>query len=136
MTAKEYLNQARSLDFEIGSKQRELAMIKLNAENLHSPILGDRVISSFANTANRANDTAVDLEKEILTEIAELIALKADIHAKIQMLPNAKYRNILTDYYVTCDKWEAVAENNGYSPRQMRRKHKAALEMFAAIHKL
>lgn len=135
MTAKEYLDRARTLDCEINSKKRELAKIKLDVQCLNSPSLSDKVISSHTNNSNSAVDKAVDLEKTIKGEMAQLIELQAEIHAKVEMIPRAEYRTLLTDYYITCDKWETVAENNGYSSRQMRRKHKSALEMFAAIHK-
>lgn len=43
MTAKEYLQQARTLDLLINAKQDELYALRLTATSVSSPVLGDKV---------------------------------------------------------------------------------------------
>ena len=131
MTAKEYLNQARTLDREIKSKKRELAKIKADSQSLSSPTLGDRVISSHTNNFNKESDMAEDLETRINAEIIQLVELQTELHDRIQKLSKAKHRIVLTDYYVTCMKLEESAESNSYSMSQIKRYFKKAIEEFA-----
>lgn len=133
MTAKEYLDRARTLDREINSKKRELAKIKLDAQCLNSPVLGDKVVSSHANNSNSAIDKAVDLERTIKEEISDLLDLKIEIRERISRMKRAEYRIVLTDYYITMQEWREVAKSNNYSERQVYRIHDDALEEFRKI---
>lgn len=130
MTAKEYLDRARTLDREIKSKQRELKKIKLDSQYLTSPSLGDKVISSHTNNSNSAVDKAVDLENTIKDEISDLLDLKIEIRDRISQMRKAEYRIVLTDYYITMQEWREVAKSNSYSERQVYRIHDDALEEF------
>lgn len=134
MTAKEYLDRARTLDREIKSKQRELKKIKLDAQCLNSPSLGDKVISSHTNSSNKESDTAIDLERRIKTEMAQLVELQAEIHTRIKKLSKAKHRIVLTDFYVTCMTLEKSAECNSYSMSQIKRYLKKGVEEFANLY--
>lgn len=134
MTAKEYLERARTLDFEIKSKQRELTGIKINAQSLHSPFFGDKVMSSHGNNANRASDKAVDLENDIKEELSKLIDIKAEIHAKINGLANGLYVAVLTSYYIDCITLEELAEETNYSLSQIKRYRKKAVREFADLY--
>ena len=131
MTAKEYLDRARTLDREIKSKKRELAKIKADSRCLNSPVLGDKVISSHTNNSNSASDKAMDLEKTINSEISKLIDLQTEIHAKIVKLPKAEHRIVLTDYYINCNTLEEIAENNNCDVSHVKRLKKIAVETFA-----
>lgn len=134
MTAKEYLNQARTLNREIKSKKRELAKIKADSHSLSSPTLGDRVISSHTNNSNKNSDTAVDLERRINAEITQLVELQSELHDRIKRLSKAKHRIVLTDYYVTCMTLEKSAECNNYSMSQIKRYFKKAIEEFTEYY--
>lgn len=134
MTAAEYLGRARTLDLEIGAKQRELMGIKMNAQSLHSPLLGEKVLSTPKNEANKAIDKAVDLDDRIKEELAELIDIKAELHARVNNLTNRRYVTVLTDYYINCMTIEEVAEAENYSTSQVKRLRCAAVKEFAEVY--
>ena len=131
MTASEYLRRARTLNLEIGAKQRELIGLKMNAQCLHSPLLSERVQSTHQNTSNKASDKVIDLDRIIREEISELVNIKAEIHAKINGLENRIYVSVLTDYYISCMTIEKIAEEENYSVSQVKRYRKEALKDFA-----
>lgn len=130
MTAKDYLNQARTVDRERKVKETELRKLRADAQTLRSPQWGERVKTSPQNISMAICDKVADMETEIETEIDYLLDLKSEIRGKIGQLQRAEYRILLTDYYVNCKRWEQVAEDNGYSDRQMRRLHKNAINAF------
>lgn len=134
MTAKEYLSRARTLDCEIKSKQRELSKLKLNAQYLCSPNLGEKVINSQNSNVNSSIDKAIDLESVIKSEIACLVNLQSEIHTKIEALQNSKHRIVLTDFYITCMTLEQSAEYNNYSMSQIKRYLKTGIEEFENLY--
>lgn len=130
MTAKEYLNQARTIDRERRVKETEVENLKKNAQALSSPIFGERVMSSHINKSMSEVDKIADMETEIKAEINSLIDLKREIRGKIGQLSQAEYRIVLTDYYINLKEWKDVAVDNGYSERQTYRIHGEALNAF------
>ncbi len=56
MTAKEYLQQARTLDLLINAKQDELYALRLTATSVSSPMLGDKIRSGGTNSAMQIVD--------------------------------------------------------------------------------
>jgi DNA-directed RNA polymerase specialized sigma subunit len=131
MTAAEYLERVRTVNMEIRAKQRELTGIKIDAQNLRSPVLGEKVISSHSNAVNKAVDRAIDLDAKITEELAQLINIKAEIHANINGLSNSVYITILTEYYINCLTLEEVGECTNYSTSQVKRLRKKAVKAFA-----
>lgn len=134
MTALEYLEQGRTFSFEVNSKKRELIGLKMNARSLHSPSMGDRVIGSLSNTTNLQSDKAMDYEMVVKKEIAKLIDLQAELHARINKLENSKHRTILTEFYINCLTLEEVAEEMNYSVSQIKRNKNKAVKEFAELY--
>lgn len=133
MTAKEYLNQARTIDKERRVKETELQLLRADAQTLQSPQWGVRVKSSRLNESMAIIDRIADTETEIENEINSLLDLKNEIRGKIGQLSQAEYRIVLTDYYINIKDWKDVATDNGYSERQTYRLHGDALNEFRRI---
>ena len=131
MTAKEYLNQARTIDKERRVKETELRLLHADAQTLQSPQWGERVKSSHLNKSMTIIDKIADMEAEIKKEINSLLDLKNEIRGKIGQLPQAEYRIVLTDYYINCLTLEQVAESNNYSVVHIKRICKKAVFTFA-----
>lgn len=128
MTAKEYLNQARSLNMEIKSKLEELHQLREKSSYSSNFSELGRVKSTPKNTSNITVDKIVDLEKIINEEIDILVDLKTKIHTAINNLSDSCQRTVLTEYYLNGKTWEQVAEIVNYQNRNIYYIHGQALK--------
>lgn len=128
---KTYLRKARELDTLVHTKLSEIDRLRELAECLSSPRMGDKVSSNKGNTSMQTVDKIVDLQAEIKNEIAELVNLIAEIHAKIEQLENPTERAVLTERYINVKSWEEIAEIIRYSERSTKYIHGRALKNFA-----
>lgn len=130
VTAKEYLNQARTLDLLINAKQSELYRLKLMATSVSSPSITEKAQSSGDNTAMRIIDKIVDLQNEINLEIDKLVDLKFEIREKIGNVYNQKFITLLTDKYINGFTFEQIAERMDTSYETIKGWHGEALQIF------
>lgn len=128
---KAYLRKARELDTLVHTKLSEIDRLRELAECLSSPKLGERVTSSKGNTSMQTVDKIVDLQAEIDKEIAELVELITEIHAKIEQLSDTTEKAVLTERYINGRSWEEIAEIINYSERNTKYIHGRALKNFA-----
>lgn len=130
MTAKEYLNQARTLDMLINAKQSELYKLRLMATSVSSPPITEKVQSCGDNTAMRIIDKIVDLQRKINMEIDELVTVKSEIREKISNVYNQKFITLLTDKYINGFTLEQIAERMDKDYKTVCRWHGEALQIF------
>ncbi len=124
---KTYLRKARELDTLVHTKLSEIDRLRELAECLSSPRMGDKVSSNKGNTSMQTVDKIVDLQAEIRKEIAELVSLIGEIHAKIELLEDTRERIVLTEFYINGKELDEIAEMMGYEKRQIYRIHGNAL---------
>lgn len=130
---KAYLRKARELDTLVHTKLSEIDRLRELAECLSSPRMGEKVSSNKGNTSMQTVDKIVDLQAEIRKEIAELVSLIGEIHAKIELLENPTEKAVLTERYINVKSWEEIAEIIGCSDRNTRYLHGRALLNFAVF---
>ena len=130
MTAKEYLNQARTLDMLINAKQSELYKLRLMATSVSSPPITEKVQSCGDNTAMRIIDKIVDLQRKINMEIDELVTVKSEIREKISNVYNQKFITLLTDKYINGFTLEQISERMDKDYKTVCRWHGEALQIF------
>ena len=130
MTAKEYLQQARSLDMLINAKRDELYALRLTATSVSSPVLGDKVKSGGTNNAMQIVDKIIALQELINSEVDRLVDLKAEIHEKIEKVYNPQLIVVLTDKYINGFTLEQIAERMGVAHKTVYRLHGQALQVF------
>lgn len=130
LTAKEYLNQAKTLDVLINSKQNELYKLRLMAESISSSKFSDKVKSGGQNQAMSVVDKIIDLQQQINAEIDRLVDLKAEIHSKIEKVYNPQFIALLTDKYLNGYTLEQIGERMGKSYETIRIWHGQALQVF------
>ena len=130
MTAKQYLNQAKTLEYAIKSKQEELHSLTQKSRYLQSVALTERIQSSHINSSNVIIDRIIDMQSEINSEIAQLIDLKAEIRQKIALVYNPVYIAVLTDKYLNFFTLEQIAERMYKSYPTIRMWHGQALQVF------
>lgn len=134
MTAKEYLNQARTLDLLINAKQSELYSLKLMATSISSPVISEKVQSGGENNAMRIIDKIVDLQNEINLEIDKLVDLKSQIMDEIKQVNDPVERILLTERYINNKSWMEIANMMHYTERQVHNIHGKSLKHFSKFH--
>lgn len=134
MTAKEYLNQARTLDLLINAKQSELYSLKLMATSFSSPVISEKVQSGGENNAMRIIDKIVDLQNEINLEIDKLVDLKSQIRDEIKQVNDPVERILLTERYINNKSWMEIANMMHYTERQVHNIHGKSLKHFSKFH--
>lgn len=128
MTIKEYLNRARYLDREIDAKldhQARLNSIIYKATNTLSDMPGS--VSRDVTKRERAIAKVIDLEKEIDSQIDELVDAKREIMQLIEQVPKKEYKLLLEMRYVNLYTWEKIAEQMDITIRHVYRLHGSAL---------
>jgi hypothetical protein len=127
MTPKEYLQQYRNADREINSKLDEIHRLRDIATKTTSTLNPDRVQTMAENKVERIVAKIVDLQKEVETEIYELIKIKRTVSDSINQIDTAAYRNVLRLRYINGWKWERIAVELIYDYHYVLRVHGQAL---------
>ena len=139
MTAKEYLQQAYRLDEMINSNLKRLDHLKDLASNVSASNFSDMPPNDTRNTDPpfvRYMPKIIDLEHKIDDEIDRLVDLKNEIIARLDAMPNADYKLLLTSRYLDFETWESIAEIMQFSVQWVHELHKRALKNFAKIYGL
>ena len=70
----------------------------------------------------------IDLEREITDEIDRLVDLKVEISRRIKSITRIEYRLVLELRYLCFKSWEQIAEEMGYTVRNIHILHGEALQ--------
>ena len=111
MTAKEYLEQARTLDMEINSKLEMVSSLRAMAERTTSAL--SRAVVSRSRDDHQMEETIakiVDLEREVNEDIDRLVELKREIMGGIKKLDDPVDRYLLSMRYICGKDWGEIAE--------------------------
>lgn len=73
----------------------------------------------------------VDLETEILEDLKEVHGLTEEIRYYIDQLDNYQERLVMEMRYISCMKFEAIADKMNYDIRSVTRLHGSALQKIA-----
>lgn len=129
MTAKEYLSQAYWLDRRINSMIAQVDSLNLLVEKVTSTITGMPKNPSPAQSPMAdAICRIIDLEREITDEIDRLVDLKVEISRRIKSITRIEYRLVLELRYLCFKSWEQIAEEMGYTVRNIHILHGEALQ--------
>ena len=133
MTAKGYLNQVRLADRQINVKLDEVSRLRQKIAQSSVQLQRDRIKSSAGADFTQTIDKIVDLEREIDSEIGNLVRLKKETRTKINALSDKRYVIVLTEYYINCKTLRKIAQDNYWSHDPVRRLHGKALTEFEKI---
>lgn len=130
MTAKEWLNRARTIERELRvmGEAREEMIAKLTKAT--RSISGDIVQST---KDPHAFDRLGELAHEIEARTRELDRVKAEILRTINRVPDGLCRVVLIERYLNCKSFERVAVDNYISIRNVWRIHGRALAAVEVI---
>ncbi len=130
MTTKEYLSQARRIDRRIDCKLEQLAALRELVTKTNV------VMSDMPGNPNRDRSKVeeylvkiIDMENEIDNEIDRLVSLKADIMHTINMINDEECQMLLEKRYLLFETWEKIADDMGYTLRNIYNLHGKALNM-------
>ncbi len=129
MTKKEYLSQAYYLDKRIKSRERQLEALKAHAVYA-GPIYDEKVSASPScrSAMESAAVRIVELEKEIQSQIEELVSLKSEIEKAIHSIGNDQYETLLEMRYLAFLGWDEIAARMNLSKRYVFKVHGRALD--------
>ncbi len=130
MTTKNYLLQARQLNYKITNKMYEKDQLKSLLTSVSSPVKDVNVQTS--GSGDRIGDTVckiIMLEQEIDKLIDNYVDTKNHIIQQMEQL-EFKYYQILFYRYVMERHFEAIAQCTGYTLRHVKRLHAEAVERF------
>ena len=135
MTTKEYLRQIERVNLVIEDKITEIESLRGIASRLNGNPETERVQTSVVK--DKIGDIVseiVDKEEELKTVMSEHIKKKAIIVKQIEGISNNTFYKILTRKYIRFDTLSHIADEMGYSKRQIDRLHGKALLNFESIY--
>ena len=149
MTAKEFLNQYRESLCEARRIEAEIAELRDRAMSIQGSWHGENytvtrrredgaelryeamALMPRAHGSNRSMtmvDSYIDKERGRLERAYDrALAVRQQVVAAIEAVPDARYRELLSHRYVSLRTWEWIAETMGVSTKQVHRWHGAAL---------
>ncbi len=136
MTAKEYLNQVRSLEFKVSQRKKQVAELKQAAQLISSPSTGERVqVSQTGGALEKAVEKYIGLAETAELQAISLNELKDEIITRIEKTDDSRLLKILTFRYLDYLTFEEIAVKMNYSFRQVCRLHRKGLEDFERNNK-
>ena len=133
---KEYLLQARYLDADINSRQRELDMTRNNLTSLQGQELKQDVVqSSRAGHYDDKFNLLFEIDDAITDKIDKLVRLKQDISDRIDKVDDRIYTIILRERYINMLEFHQIANRLNQSERHVTRMHGQALIDFYECNK-
>ena len=131
MTTKQYLNQIHRIDKMINNKLSEIYQLKNLACSISVSNDSDRVqTSTNKDPLGNAVSKIVDLENEVNDCIDKFSNKRRIIIEQIDNMENDIHYQLLFSRYIEHKTFEKIADDNGYSVRQIIRIHGDALVEF------
>ena len=131
MTTKEYLMQIKRMEKMIDNKFSELYRLRQLVSSISISTDGELVMSS--GSMDKMGDSVskiVDLEYSVAGTISQYTELRQKIISQIDSLKNYEYYSVLFSRYVSNNEFWKIADEMGYSERQVFRIHGNALKEF------
>lgn len=136
MTAKQYLGQLTRLNKMLSNKLSEIYQLRSLVSSIGVSFEEDKVQTS--GSKDRVGDMVskiVDLENEAKACCGFYIDLRRKIISQIDSMPKKTYYTVLFARYVEDKTFDVIADEMGYSWRQVLRIHSDALLEFERKYK-
>lgn len=134
MTAREYLEQGRRLDQQIGNRLEQIERLRSLTQKI-TVSYGSESVSHSQNLTSLQDSITrlLEAEQELNRQIQELVEMKVEIADTISKVRNDTYRLILEDRYLCFHDWGVIAKRMHYSRRWVLEKHERALSAVDSI---
>ena len=131
MNAKQYLRQLRRLNDIVQSKLDQIEALRSLAQKItYVPKTVSVQESISEDKMTELISKIVDLQKELKTDIDNLLDLKLKITHQINSLNNDDYKLLLMLRYLNFETWEEIAVEMGYTYQWIHVLHGRALKYF------
>ena len=135
MTAKQYLSQISRLNKMINNKLSEIYQLKSMALNIS--VLNDEKNIKTSSGKDRIGDMiakVVDMEREAQCYVDLYTDLRRKVISQIDSMPKEKHYKVLFAKYIEDKTFDVIADEMGYSWRQIIRIHGEALLEFEELY--
>ena len=126
MTARQFLEPARRLDWRIEKKYERIARMRAKLQKATSNLTGMPRGGSDGDWTD-ADVAVLEYEEQIKAEIARLCALKRRITEIISTVDESTLRDLLELRYLNGYRFEQIAVEMNFSYDYVRHLHKEAL---------
>ena len=113
MTAKEFLRQARGVDRRVDEAMERLERMRARLESGRMPNLSGMPRGGAVDWTETA-DRVIELEKRVNARIRDMVRQKQAAMDAIDLVEEARLREVLELYYLDGFTWEQVAERMGF----------------------
>jgi len=136
MKAKDYFMNIRRLNASVKAKAEKIEQIRSQITSIGCIDYSKDIVEGGANQDSIGECIAklVDLENELSKQIKELCELQAEAIQRIDAMPYADYRLILTLRFVNGYTWERCAVDMGFSYQWVQELCKRALVQFDELY--
>lgn len=136
MTAKEYLKQIRKAEVDIVQLQQELDAIRTILTSTTADPAKEHIDGGNADKYALV-DSLIELEAKLESRLRERQELRAKVTLQIQGIDNSAFSWVLYLRYVSCLKFEHIAERPPFYPAldTVYKWHRDALNVFAEKYK-
>lgn len=135
MNAEKFLDQVKKIDQLIDAKLAECDRLNELATNITAK-MPDGMPHSHTGVVPKTMENAVInlvmLEQEINKLIDRYVNCKQEVVTMLEKLPEKEY-GVLHRHYIRYMTWEQVAEDMGYSVRQVLRIRKKSLKILEDV---
>lgn len=135
MTTKQYLMQIKRYERMINNKLTEIYRLRQLASSISISNDSENVMSS--GSMDRMGDSVakiVDLERNVKKMIGDYTEIRQKIIMQIDSIPDTNHYSVLSGKYILCESFEKIADDIGYSSRQVIRIHGEALREFEKMY--
>ncbi len=136
MTAKEYLNQARTLDQRINVKLDRVSRLRAMTRKVTASLDGEQV--SHTRNVTSLEDAIIRLmeeEESLNAAIDQLVDLKREVNGVLKQIDDTDCQLLLELRYLCYRSWEEIAEVMHMNIRTVYRVHGRALHKVDAVLK-
>ena len=131
LNAKQYLRQLRRLNDIVQSKLDQIETLRSLAQKItYVPKTVSVQESISEDKMTELISKIVDLQKELETDINNLLDLKLKITHQINNIDNDDYKLLLMLRYLNFKTWEEIAVEMGYTYQWVHVLHSRALKYF------
>lgn len=127
MTLNDCIHRHKYLTELVTAKNSQCKELRAIAESM-SPSSGFGASGQISDKVGKTVAKIVDLEREILSDIDDLIELKQTIYRGIKAIDNPLYELVLERKILLGESLESIAEKINYSVAQVKRIYGVAKE--------
>lgn len=127
-----WLNRAFYADKKAKAWLAKLEQDRSFAERISKSFSGSGSYQS-GNSTEDALIRLAETERHTQEKLAELVKIREEIMLAIEKIPDDDMQTILMRHYLKYETWETVAQKMHYSVRNIKYKHKAALDKLCIV---